>query len=64
MGPFEVLEHVGKVTYRLTLPASIYCIHNMFHVLLLCKYISDLTHMLKVKDVKLEDNLAYKEHLV
>lgn len=31
---------------------------------LLCKYISDLTHVLRVKDAKLEDNLIYEEHLV
>lgn len=28
------------------------------------KYISYLTYMLKVKKVKLEDNLEYKEHLI
>lgn len=38
MRPFKVLEHVGKVTYRLALLASISRIHNMFHALMLRKY--------------------------
>ncbi|KAL5559611.1 hypothetical protein UlMin_035822 [Ulmus minor] len=30
-GPFEVLQHVGSVAYRLKLPETA-CIHNVFHV--------------------------------
>lgn len=63
MGSFEVLECIGKVAYRLTLLTSIDRIHNMFHVSL-SKYISDSTYVLKDKDIKLEDNLAYEEHLI
>lgn len=40
--PFEVLEHIVKVAYLLTLPANMDRIHKMFHVSLSCKYISDL----------------------
>lgn len=48
---FEVLKCVGKVIYRLKLLASMNYIHNVFHVSLLCKYISNLTHVLSIKDV-------------
>lgn len=64
MGPFEVLEPISKVTYQLVLPMSIDCIHNMFYISLLCKYISDPTHVFSVENVKLEDNLVYEELLV
>lgn len=47
--PFNMLKHVGKVAYQLTTLMSINHIHNVFHVLLLCKYISNLTHVLRVK---------------
>lgn len=41
IGPFEILERIGKVAYCLALLANMDCIHNMFHVLLLHKYIED-----------------------
>lgn len=34
----------------------------MFYVSLLHMYISDLTHVLEVEDVKLGDNLTYEKH--
>lgn len=49
VGPFNMLKHVDKVAYQLTTLMSIDHIHNMFHVLLLCKYISNLTYVLRVK---------------
>lgn len=39
-------------------------IHNVIHVSLLRKYISDLTYMLRIKNRELKDNLDYKKHLV
>ena len=40
VGPFEVVERVGEVAYRLSLPASL-PIHDVFHVSLLAKYEAD-----------------------
>ena len=39
-GPFEVLERIGLVAYRLAFPASTRD-HNVFHVSLLKKYVHD-----------------------
>ena len=38
IGPFEVLERVGIVSYRLALPPSLSGVHEVFHVSMLRKY--------------------------
>ena len=43
--PFEVLERVGIVAYRLSLPSSLSCVHEVFHVSMLQKYTPDPTHV-------------------
>ena len=45
IGPFEVLERVGMVAYRLALPLSLWSVHAVFHVSMLCKYTPDSTHV-------------------
>ena len=44
-GPFEVLERIGPIEYRLALPASTIA-HNVFHVSLLNKYEHDPNHVI------------------
>ena len=39
--PFEILERVGMVAYRLALPPSLSQVHPMFYILMLRKYIFD-----------------------
>ena len=39
IGPFEILERIGDVAYKLALPPSLDSVHNFFHVLMLKKYI-------------------------
>ena len=45
IGPFEVLERVGEVAYRLALPPMLAGVHNVFHVSMLRKYASDHNHV-------------------
>ena len=45
IGPFEVLERVGVVVYRLALWPSLLGVHEVFHVSILRKYTPDPTHM-------------------
>ena len=46
IGPFRILERIGPVAYRLELPSELSRIHNVFHVSMLKKYISDPSHIL------------------
>ena len=43
--PFEILERVGTVAYRLALPSSLSRVHEVFHVSILRKYTPDPTHV-------------------
>nr|GFD03799.1 putative nucleotidyltransferase, ribonuclease H [Tanacetum cinerariifolium] len=38
IGPFEILDRVGKVSYRLALPPQLSHVHDVFHVSLLRGY--------------------------
>ena len=46
VGPFEILERIGSVAYHLALPPSLSCIHDVFHVSSLRKYIYDASHVI------------------
>ena len=45
IGPFEVLERVALVAYRLALLPSLSGVHAVFHVSLLWKYTPNPTHV-------------------
>ena len=64
IGPFEILERIGQVAYRLALPPSLSGVHDVFHVSILRNYVLDPTHVLKYEDLELQTDLSYEERLV
>jgi hypothetical protein len=44
-GPFEILERIGPIAYMIGLPAFMF-VHNVFHVSLIKKYITDANHVI------------------
>ena len=48
IGPYEILERIGPVAYRLTLPLELAKLHNVFHMSMLRRYRSDKLHILLV----------------
>ena len=59
VGPFEILERVGAVAYRLALPPSLAGIHDVFHVLQLRGYIPDPNHILDHSRLSIEPNHTF-----
>ncbi|CAN1154462.1 Transposon Ty3-I Gag-Pol polyprotein [Linum perenne] len=61
IGPYEILERIGPLAYRLALPPSLSRIHNVFHVSMLRAYRSHPEHVIRLEDVQLADDLSYEE---
>ncbi|KAJ9170237.1 hypothetical protein P3X46_018361, partial [Hevea brasiliensis] len=61
IGPYEVLERVGPLAYRLALPPELEKIHNVFHVSMLRRYRSDPSHVLPVEEIEVNPDLTYEE---
>ena len=59
--PYEIVSKVGPVAYILKLPPELSMIHDTFHVLMLRKYITDPSHVLREQPVQLKKNLTYEE---
>ncbi|XP_075640657.1 uncharacterized protein LOC142612450 [Castanea sativa] len=61
VGPFEVLEKVDEVAYKIALPPALSRIHNVFHESMLRKYIPDSYHVLSYEPLQIRDDLSYEE---
>ena len=61
IGPFSILQRVGKVAYRLELPVSLSRIHDVFLVSLPKKYHPDSTHILPPENIELDESLIYEK---
>jgi len=58
VGPFEIVEKVGVVAYRVALPSSLSNLHDVFHVSQLQKYVYGASHVIQVDDLEVRDNLT------
>ncbi|XP_062118948.1 uncharacterized protein LOC133832654 [Humulus lupulus] len=61
IGPFEILDQIGKVAYKLALPPEFSDVHDVFHVSMLKKYILDYSHVLQHKVIQVDKHLTYEE---
>ncbi|XP_020972163.1 uncharacterized protein LOC110269084 [Arachis ipaensis] len=61
IGPFEILDRIGAVTYRLALPPELSMIHPVFHVSMLRKYLPDPSHVLAPQAIELNEDLSFEE---
>ncbi|XP_055961019.1 uncharacterized protein LOC130015264 [Mercurialis annua] len=60
-GPYEIIERIGPLAYRLALPGELSQIHDVFPVSMLQRYRSDPSHVIQEPEVELTEKLVYKE---
>ncbi|KAL0560581.1 hypothetical protein IC582_000990 [Cucumis melo] len=64
VGPFEILERIGPVAYRLALPLSFSAVHDIFHISMLRRYVADPTHVVDFEPLQINEDLSYEEQPV
>ncbi|XP_012487937.1 uncharacterized protein LOC105801147 [Gossypium raimondii] len=64
IGSYYIQKRVGPVTYQLDLPSKLDRNHDVFHVSMLRRYRSNLTHIVLVEEIEVRPNLTFEEELV
>ena len=61
IGPFEILERIGTVVYRLALSPSMTGVHEVFHVSMLREYTPDPTHLVDWGQIEVDTDRTFEE---
>nr|GEV49649.1 putative reverse transcriptase domain, ribonuclease H-like domain, aspartic peptidase domain protein [Tanacetum cinerariifolium] len=61
VGPFEIIEKVGPIVYRLDLSEGLDGVHDTFHVSNLKKCLADPTLQVPLDDIRVDDKLNFVE---
>ena len=61
IGPFEMLERIGTVAYRLALPPNMSGVHEVFHVSMLRKYTPDPAHVVDWGQIEVNTDGTFEE---
>ncbi|GJW48709.1 putative reverse transcriptase domain-containing protein [Tanacetum coccineum] len=64
VGPFEILERIGPVAYRLRLPKELSGVHDTFHVSNLKKCLADASLHVPLDEIKVDKTLHFVEEPV
>ncbi|GKE09903.1 hypothetical protein Tco_1413454, partial [Tanacetum coccineum] len=61
LGPFEILERIGPVAYRLRLPEELSSVHDTFHVSNLKKCLADVNLHVPLDEINVDKTLGFVE---
>ncbi|KAD6796213.1 hypothetical protein E3N88_07109 [Mikania micrantha] len=61
VGPFKILERIGKVAYKLELPPELSNVHSTFHVSNLRKCLADQDLQVPLDDICVDDTMHFVE---
>ena len=61
IGPFEILERIGVVAYRLDLPPIMSGVYEVFHVSMLRKYTPDPAHVVDLGQIEVDTDETFEE---
>ena len=61
IGPFEILERIGTVAYRLALPPSMSGVYEVFHVSMLRKYTPDPAYVADWGQIEVDNDGTFEE---
>ncbi|PKU59773.1 hypothetical protein MA16_Dca029120 [Dendrobium catenatum] len=61
IGPFEIIERIGSVAYKLALPIDMSDVHNVFHISMLRKWVTDESQRVYQSDIDIQKDLTYIE---
>ena len=61
IGPFEILERMGSVAYRLALSPSMLGVHEVCHVSILRKYTPDPAHDVDWGQIEIDTDGTFEE---
>ncbi|GJY95367.1 hypothetical protein Tco_0511728 [Tanacetum coccineum] len=64
VGPFEIVERIGPVAYRLRLPQELSCIHDVFHVSNLKKCLAESDIQIPLEEIRVNDKVYFIEEPV
>ncbi|KAA3461706.1 DNA/RNA polymerase superfamily protein [Gossypium australe] len=59
--PYETIERIGPMAYRLELPSKLEKVHNLFHVSMLRRYRSDPSQVISSVEIEIQPDMIYNK---
>uniref|UniRef100_A0A1U7VS81 Uncharacterized protein LOC104221386 n=1 Tax=Nicotiana sylvestris TaxID=4096 RepID=A0A1U7VS81_NICSY len=61
VGPYQIVQRIGQVAYKLDLPPELDAIYPVFHVSMLRKFLGDPSYISPIEDIQVTEDLSYEE---